>query len=89
MPAGGGKMLVVLPEDGDEYGRVAGSFFESLPPGFRIISISRNQDTARWVQYSAQKLGMEERADGIGANEQLLFHGTSAERPWVNVVNAG
>ena len=46
--------------------------------GFTIVSIERNQDTTRWIQYQAQKRSMEARSDHIYANEQQLFHGTSA-----------
>jgi hypothetical protein len=81
----GARRRVQLAPDSTEYQEALARFLERTPEqngiihnGFTIVSIERNQDTTRWVQYNAQKMSMEQRHDHIGANELQLFHGTSA-----------
>ena len=65
MPAGGGRMLVPLYAASPEYREVELKFQASLPANFQIVSIERNQDSTRWIQYEAQKASMDDRHDDI------------------------
>lgn len=62
----------------DECSKVIERFRETCPRHV-LLNIYRIQNAHKWRQHRLLWLEMECRADGIGANEHLLFHGTAAE----------
>jgi hypothetical protein len=72
---------IALHKTSQEYKTIARRFAETGTSGgvFQIVSICRLQQKYTWLQYELRKTQMNERCDGIGANERLLWHGAPFE----------
>jgi len=71
-------ILVNVSRSSDEYQEVKRQF-ESQVERKKIICIKRIQNLNLWRVYQAKKISMDETQKDFGANEKMLWHGTSSE----------